>query len=318
MLSFRTALQLIRFPNLVIIAATLLAVRYLAIVPELLVLGISPEMSATEFMLVVANSMIIAAGGYILNDAFDIEIDRINHPERQVIGKLLSRNQGIQIALILLMLALCIGVLVSILMASVLPAIVFLIAILVVWWYAAKLKKTLIWGNLAVASMTSATIGMIWLFELDATGLLQNSQIHTGFLNSIIMAVMIFAGGLNLVREIVKDIEDILGDKEVNCHSLPVVAGTRISMNVVNVLTILMLLVLTVCLVWLLNEDLKYVSVWLMVMVVVPLLTFLWQVNRAENKQDYHRSSSFLRWIMVFGLVSLVVLRLNLLALANV
>ncbi len=310
--SFRIILQLIRFPNLVIIAATLLAVRYLAIVPELLALGISPGMSATEFILVVANSMIIAAGGYILNDVFDIEIDRINRPDRQVIGKLLSRNQGIQIALILLLLALCIGVLVSLLMVSVLPSIVFLVAIFVVWWYAARLKRTLIWGNLAVACMTSCTIGMIWLFELDASQLLMNSQIHTDFLNIIILAVMIFAGGLNLVREIVKDIEDIQGDSESNCHSLPVVAGIKSSRMVVNLLTMFIQLILIVCLVWLWNKGLKYISVWLIVMVVAPLLAFVWQVNHAENKLEYHRASSFLRWIMVLGLASLVILRLNL------
>lgn len=318
MLSFRNLLLLIRLPNLVIVAVTLLAVRYLVIIPELQALGMTPGISATEFMLVVANSMIIAAGGYILNDVYDIEIDRINRPERQVIGKLLSRNEGVQVTTILLLLALIIGILASFMMASALPSMVFPVAILVVWWYAARLKKTLIWGNLAVACMTSATIGMIWLFELDAAGLLQNSQIHTSFLNSIILAVMIFAGGLNFVREIVKDIEDIRGDTEVNCHSLPVVAGIKSSIKVINVLTILMLLVLIACLLWLWNKELQYVSVWLIVMVVTPLLVFLRLVNHAENKQEYHRSSSLLRWIMVFGLVSLIVLRLNLPAPGNI
>jgi 4-hydroxybenzoate polyprenyltransferase len=309
--SIRNILQLIRFPNLVIIAATLLAVRYLVIVPEFFQMGVKPAISTPEFILIVANAMIIAAGGYILNDVFDIEIDRINHPDRMIIEKVFSRNEGVQIAVILLLLAFCLGIIISLRIASVLPALVFLVAILVVWWYAARLKKTLIWGNLAVACMTACTIGMIWLFELDATGLIQKPVAQTGFVSKIILSVMIFAGGLNFVREIVKDMEDMQGDSMVNCRSLPVVAGIKITHWVVNSLTLFILILLVVSQVWLWNKELKYVSGWLMVMVVLPLIVFLLLVNRAETKQQYHRASSFLRWIMVLGLATLVVLHLN-------
>lgn len=309
--SFRIILNLIRFPNLLIIAVTLLFVRYLIILPGLVQAGFLPGIGTLTFILIIVNTMFIAAGGYVLNDCYDIETDRINRPGKQIIGKALSRRTGYQVSSILLLLAFSLGITVSFIIRSTLPAIVFFVAIIAVWWYAARLKKTLIWGNIAVAFMTACTIGMIWLFDYLAGGALREISLTNDLTTILVIVVMTFAGSLNLVREIIKDMEDMPGDLQQHCRTLPIAAGIRVTKRVAGSLTMLILVLLMWCLVWLWSNEFVYVFIWLLLFVLLPLLWFLWVINLAKISKDYHKASALLRWIMVSGLLSIAILQLN-------
>lgn len=308
---FKTIYRLIRFPNLVIIAFTLIIVRYLVIIPGLYAAGINPGISTIGFMLIVINSMLIAAGGYVLNDCFDVDIDLINRPNRQVIGNIVPRRQGMMIATGLLTIALLMGMCISFLLGSVIPAVVFLTAILVVWWYASVLKKTLFWGNLAVACMTAGTIGMAWLFEYDAAALFTTYHASLRLITLLIVIIMIFAGGLNIAREIVKDTVDMEGDSRHYCRSLPLVAGITVVKRVVIAVAVSIILLLFLCMIWLLKSRMYYVSITLAVIVMLPLIRFIALIVNANTGQDFQRSGSLIRWIMVAGLLSIVILNLE-------
>jgi 4-hydroxybenzoate polyprenyltransferase len=309
--SILTILRLIRLPNLLIIALTLMAVHFLVILPGLTVLEIEPGLDSFAFGLTVITTMLIAAGGYTLNDCYDIEIDRINHPGRQVIGKTISRRVGLQIAIILFVLALVTGLVVSNLIRSVIPVLVFLVAIIVAWGYAVRLKRAFIWGNVAVACMTACTIGMIWLFELLATGLSDIDGAGVGIISRVVFATMLFGGLLNLLREIVKDVEDIKGDSAQLCRSLPVVAGINVAKWVVFTISLITFALLILSQVWLCTQKLHYVSLWLIVGVELPILWFIWLLNRAKQEIDFHLLSSLLKWIMIGGMLALVIFHLS-------
>ncbi|HNX44378.1 MAG TPA: geranylgeranylglycerol-phosphate geranylgeranyltransferase [Bacteroidales bacterium] len=306
-----TIFRLIRLPNLIVIALTLSAVRYLVILPGLAGLSISPGISPVAFGLIVFTTLTIAAAGYILNDCYDIETDMINRPERRVIGKDISRKSGLLVAVVLFTIALLMGLTVSVLIRSALPFLVFLIAVIVAWWYAIMLKRTFLLGNLAVACMTACTIGMIWLFDWLAAGseILKGSD--TRFITIIVTATMVFAWQLNLMREIVKDMEDVKGDERLMCRSLPIVLGMQASKNMLAWQAILTISLLLASQAWLCMNKFYFVSVWLLLSVELPLAWFVFRIGRTTSGKGFHRLSSMIRWIMLGGLLSLLVLRLN-------
>ncbi len=311
MLPVFTVFRLIRLPNVAIIAATLVLVRYCVVIPVLGQIGNGQVMSTTAFIFAILATVLIAAGGYVLNDCYDIEIDRINHPQKQIIGNLLSRTEGIVIASALLSLASIMGLTVGIMIRSVFPVLVYTVAIFVCWWYAKRLKRSFLWGNLAVACMTGCTIGMIWLFDYLAAARQIKGSESVAFVTTIIVAVMIFAALLNLAREIVKDLEDMKGDAQNACKSLPVVTGTLTAKRVVISITSLTLLLIVVSQVWLCNRNLLTVIWWLMIAVELPLLWFIFSIYKAQSVTEYHKMSALLRFIMLGGMLAMVVLYVN-------
>jgi 4-hydroxybenzoate polyprenyltransferase len=304
-------LKLIRLPNLLIIALTLYAFRFMVVKPYYGMSGTDFQMDPVSFGLMTAITMLIAAAGYLGNDHFDTGIDRINRPGRlSVAGKIPGKSliaMGLLFSLVSIL-----GILVlAIRMSSVLPAIVLLVALVVVWWYAGRLKKSFVWGNLAVCFMSSLTLGMAWLFEWFT---LNRNGIHlfeTKPITILSSGICFFAFMLTFIREIIKDAEDIEGDKAFGCRSIPIVKGPEFTKRFVGFLTFLLFGALVCGQYWLFTENFKLVVIWLIPFVEIPLLLFLFRVKKASANTDYSKLSRLLKWIMVGGIASMAVIWLN-------
>jgi 4-hydroxybenzoate polyprenyltransferase len=267
----RAIYTMLRVPNLLIIAITFFILRFLVFMPVYSAFSATPGMGEPEYMVMVIITMCIAAAGYIINDYFDVATDRVNKPKQQIIGKLITTGQARTTALLFSLLAIFSAAGLSIVMHNWLPASLLILALAVAWWYAVHLKKTFLWGNIAVSCMSAGTLAMAWLIER------QNSTINaegSGIITKIVTAISIFAFLLSLMREIVKDIEDMEGDKMIRCQSLPF---SRI-----------------------------FAVMWLAAAVEIPLVLFLIKLKKAEIKTDFHFLSSMLKWIMVGGIGSVV------------
>ena len=299
----RTIFNMLRVPNLLIIAFTFLMLRYLVFIPVFSANFILSGMGSLNFVLMVTTTILIAASGYISNDYFDVVTDGINKPGKQYIGKQIPPGSALATALILSIVALALAVWLTWSIKSWFPFSMFMIALAVAWWYSVQLKKSLLWGNLAVACMSAGTIAMAWLIEKQC---LQVPDGPSVIITRIVTAIGIFAFLLSLIREIVKDIEDMEGDKLIHCKSLPIIKGISFTKKFVFLITLITLISLITAQVYLFQFAKIIAVIWLLLSVEMPLIWFASALQKSQTKTEYHKLSTLLKWIMLGGILTLV------------
>jgi 4-hydroxybenzoate polyprenyltransferase len=299
----RTIFTMLRVPNLLIIALTFLLLRYFIFIPVLSAFSIAPGMRSLHYMLMITSTILIAAAGYISNDYFDVVTDKVNKPDKQYIGVQITSGTALATSVLFSLLAVIPGIWLSLLIESWLPGMLLLTALAVAWWYALQLKKSLLWGNLAVSSMSAGTIAMAWIFENKCS---QVSNEPFIIITGIIIAISIFAFLLSLLREIVKDIEDIEGDQLINCRSLPIVKGIPFTKIILLIITAITFTLLIIAQVYLAHFSRMIAVVWLLICVEIPLIYFLKSLTSAKEKTDYHKLSTLLKFIMLSGIGSII------------
>lgn len=175
-----------------------------------------------EIMILAALSAAFAtAAGNIINDIFDIETDKISHPDRVLVKVTLAINEAWYEYLLFNLL--------SMLISAILPSpllFIVIFSLLLLYLYSAYLKKIILIGNLTIAFLT----GMTFIYGGFAVG---------NPVDAIIPAVFAFL--INLIREIVKDIMDLEGDKKQNIISLPAKYGIYFTKKLAAILSIILI-----------------------------------------------------------------------------
>jgi 4-hydroxybenzoate polyprenyltransferase len=236
-----------------------------------------------RLFLLSGSTMIIAAAGYIINDYYDVKIDLINKPERVVIGKQVARRYAILFHSILSILGTGIGFFLN----WKIGVINFFSAFLL-WWYSNDLKRQPFVGNFVVALLTGLSVLMI------------NILYHTH--QPLVGIYSIFAFAMTLIREIVKDMEDLKGDNTFGCKTLPIIWGTRKTKFLIYFLMASLFASVII-----INELYSQLPLlYFFAFLFVPLvLLFAWLV-RADTKKDFYTLSQWCKVIMLFGIASMV------------
>lgn len=299
----RAIIQMFRVPNLLIIVLTFLFLRYFLFIPVYSHYSIQLGMSKFDFFLMVVSTILIAAAGYMINDVFDIETDQINKPEKQYINRIITNRTAFICSLLLSLTALGLSIWLTVHLKIWIAAALLITALIVAWWYAVFLKKSLLWGNLAVSCMSAGTIAMAWIIENQSAQIPSEAAL---VITKIIISISIFAFLLSLMREIIKDMEDIEGDKLIKCRSLPIVKGisfTKFILYTISTFTLLLIVIIQFSL-----TDLSKLmaALWLFGFVEIPVLIFIRQLASARTKTNYHQLSLLLKWIMLGGLCTLI------------
>ncbi len=299
----RTIYTMLRVPNLLIIALTFLLIRYFVFIPVYGAYSFTLGMGSLQYLLMITATILIAAAGYISNDYFDVTADKINKPGKLYIESKITASTALSTAILFGFSASVLGIWLAVLMQNLLPAFLLLIALAVVWWYAISLKKSLLWGNIAVAGMSAGTIAMAWIVENQCSRVPGEAF---RIITAIITAISIFAFLLSMMREIVKDMEDMEGDRLINCRSLPIVKGIPFTRTTLQVFTVITLLLLIFSQIYLAQFSRLIAVIWLLICVEIPLLYFLKLLTSASLKADYHKLSTLLKWIMIGGIGSII------------
>jgi 4-hydroxybenzoate polyprenyltransferase len=267
-------LKLTRFGNLVIIALT----QYFT---AGFLIGMH-TLNDFKLMLLSASTISIAAAGYIINDYYDVKIDYINKPNRVVIGKSIGRRYAILFHVLLSTIGIALGTYLSLGIGIVNSVSVFLL-----WLYSNNLKRLPFIGNVTVAFLTGLAVIVVDLFYRT------NS--------SLVVIYALFAFFITLVREVIKDMEDLKGDNSFGCKTLPIIWGIRKTK-----LLLYVILVTFAGVVVILNQlyralPFKYHLIFLF----IPLLWLLYRLIRADMKKDFTRLSIFCKVIMMLGILSM-------------
>lgn len=273
--TIRALLRLTRFWNLVIIGMSQYFAAIFLIGRELLF--------DWRLFLLAASTAIIAGAGYIINDYYDIKIDLINKPERVVIGKSVTRRYALFFHSVLSIT----GILPGFILSWKIGVIHFL-SVFLLWWYSNSLKRQPFIGNFVVAWLTSISIVLVnILYDLT---------------NPLVVIYALFAFFMTMIREIVKDMEDLKGDNTFGCKTLPIIWGIRKTKWVIYVL-----LVLLAVSVVLLNERYSQLPLsYFLIFLYIPLGLLLVRLIRADTRKDFYWLSQWCKIIMLFGVVSMV------------
>lgn len=230
-------------------------------------------------------AMIVISSGNIINDYFDLEIDRINRPKRPLPSKLITKNEALIFYLILIIASLIISYSISI-------DVFFTVLItnILLFLYSAYLKRVLFIGNIVVSFCTA----LVFIYGGIVVGNISDAIIPAAF-----------AFLINLIREILKDIEDIQGDKNSGIVTSPIKFGTSHSRT--YILGLSLLLIVTTLIPFIL--QIYKIEYFLIVLFFVnfPLIYFLRELYSIKFMSKLPELSRVLKIIMVFGLIAIYV-----------
>lgn len=235
--------------------------------------------------LITLSTVLIAASGYIINDYFDIKIDLVNKPREVIIGREITRREAILFHQVLNFLGALIGFMVSLKVF-----IVNVLAITLLWIYASAFKKKAFIGNVVVAGLTGASLVVMAVFYPK---------------NDLLINIYaVFAFGISLIREIVKDIEDIRGDYKYGANTLPIRWGIRKTKVFLFVISFSFVAVVISMGMALGNQRLQ----WTFLSLGIPFMWFLYLLYKADRKTHFTRLSLLSKLLMFLGILSMITL----------
>jgi 4-hydroxybenzoate polyprenyltransferase len=304
--------RLIRWPNLVFIIVTQLLFYYCVYSP---LLAVPPHFKTRNlYFLLVISSVCIAAAGYIINDYFDIQIDAINKPDRMVVNKIIKRRWAILWHLLLSSIGIAISFYISY-KIKVWP--IFLINVLCVfalWFYSTHFKKQLLIGNLLVAVLTAWVVLVVYLFAGADIFSFKGFEVSHPYLNirKLFKFTLLYAGFAfvtTLIREVVKDLEDMEGDRKYECKTMPITWGVPASKVFVAVWIVVSVASLFGILMYAWQSGWWSVALYILFLIVIPFAYMLHKLFKAIAVKDYHFLSSLIKMIMLAGILSMLFLK---------
>ena len=270
------------------------------------------DLALTDFnyILLVIATVCIAAGGYVINNIMDQDTDEIAKPQNRVVGVSISETVAYNWYIGLTIVGVGIGFYLSNVIYKPTFASMFILVATLLYMYATSFKQIPVLGNVVVALMLSTSIIIIGLFDiLPAIDVDNRFRMKEAF--DILMHYAIFAFIINLIREIVKDMEDMDGDYQSGINSLPIAIGVQKTKIIVGVLTVISIGILA----YYVNSnlfELDYVVYYAMILIVGPLIYFGVKLLNASTKKEYHHLSLVLKIILFFGILSVAVIVYNL------
>lgn len=306
--TFLSWFKLIRWSNLAIIALTQWVVRYGIIQPmiEYMNIGMKLELSTFHFLMLMVSTLLIAAAGYVINDYFDNNIDRINKPQHVVVGKTISRRQAMLTHTILNVLGVALGFWVAYQIGVIKLGLIQLFSTGLLWFYSTDFKKRLLAGNLLIALLTAMVPFTVLLFEIPP--LISAYRIMLADMNLNFNHIMIFVGGYagfafitTLVREIIKDMEDVEGDEKFGCETMPIVWGLKVS-KAVTIGLVLITMILLGLIMSQQFQDKDHISfAYFLTFLQLPSVALMIKVSAANTSRDFHLASRMQKLIMLAG-----------------
>ncbi|OFY97087.1 MAG: hypothetical protein A3K10_06765 [Bacteroidetes bacterium RIFCSPLOWO2_12_FULL_31_6] len=288
------------------IALTQVLLEYSLIIPVLKYNNQEIQFTFPYFALLVLSTVLIAAGGYIINDYADVEIDKINKPEKLVIGKHISLNRALNIYAFLSLIGIALALFIALHVQFYVLVFIQVIVAGLLYFYAFNYKSQFLIGNIIIALLAALTILLPFIYETIA----EVKQLSFKYIYFDIAYIYAgFAFLTTLIREIIKDAEDIEGDQTANCQTLPIVIGINFTKIILTFLLCILLVSITYFQyqLYLLNQDV-YSQVYIILFIQFPILFLIFKLLKAQAKYEFSFASLIIKLIMLAGTLSLPIL----------
>jgi 4-hydroxybenzoate polyprenyltransferase len=270
--------------------------------------GIIPVINGWRFILLCLSSVFIAAAGYIINDYFDLNIDLVNKPDKMVVDKIIHRRWTIIWHLVLSITAIVIGFYLDITTRIFLLGVTNCLCVFLLFIYSISLKRKFLIGNIIISLLTAWVILVVTWCE--NTNII-NSPGHLR-VDKIIRETFLFAGFafiISLVREVVKDMEDIEGDMKYGCRTMPIVWGINATKVFVAVWLIVLIAILIIVQVYAAHLQWWLSIAYCLIFIIAPLLWIFKKLYSAKTSKHFHTLSSLIKLVMFTGILSMMFFR---------
>ena len=311
-------MRLVRWGNLLFLGALVWVMEKWVAVPILNAAAYGEQMPWYILLLLEIAVILIAAGGYVINDYFDVKIDRINRPDAVIVTRTISKPAAMRLSICLSAAGSACGILEAILLRSMTIGILFVIVPGLLWFYSSSYKRLFMIGNLTIALLAAVTpmlvaITNVAILQLRFETILPYISLPHD-LYAWLGGFALFAFLLTWIREIIKDMQDQMGDRELECHSMPVVWGDLWTKVFVTALIILTLAIIGHIWYHLLPFPIGWTSLstrYIALGIVVPLLSAIWLLWSAKIPSDYKSCQQVIKFAMLIGMLySYVIMRL--------
>ena len=302
-------IKLVRYKNLVIIILVQSVTKFFLINPYVK----DPTLTNLEFIIFLFSLLTIVAGGYIINDIYDIENDKINKPEKRIVDLKINKSFALKAYYLLNFIGMSSSFYLSLIINKIWYCLIFLFFIYSLWKYSKNYKSSFILGNLQVAFLTSMSIFTLAIYDIVSKGNLISNGTKMVFIIIIIYCGFSFI--TTLMREILKDIEDIEGDRRNDANTLAIKYDINKTKKIVSILTWIPIVGIGYFQYFqysVLNTEFSVpLSYWgvniysVTHMFVLQLLLFflLYKIYFAKSKLDFHYTSTLCKIIMLVGIL---------------
>lgn len=267
--------------------------------------AIVPNVRGWNFALICISSVLIAAAGYIINDYFDLNIDEVNKPNKLVVDRVIKRRWTIVWHIILSVTGVLIGFYVDFTTRIWLLGFSNAVCVFFLFIYSTTLKRRFLVGNILISLLTAWVVLVVAWCEYNHL-IKTHNNLHA---DKILRDTFLYAGFafvISLIREVVKDMEDIEGDRRYGCKTMPIIWG----INPTKVFVAVWLIVLTGTLIIIQIYALRlgwWISViYSIVLIIVPLLWIMKKLYDAKTPENFHKISTLIKFVMFTGIVSMI------------
>jgi 4-hydroxybenzoate polyprenyltransferase len=313
-------LRLLRPLNLIIMVATMYFMRVFVLGDILSENDFQLQMGEFDFALLVLSLVLIAAGGNIINDYFDVRADRVNKPHKVIVGKYVKRRIAMASHIAFNIIGILIGGFLAWKVGMWKLVIIHLFAAGSLWYYSVLFKREFLIGNIVIALLAALVPLAVGLFEIPLVIEAYGVQVHDYFLEVnpegdpnlffkilfyFILGFAGFAFLLTLVREIQKDLADVRGDMQAGCKTMPVVLGVRRTKLVVTVLLGVSVILILMVAYYLFGDWITLI--YAITAVAIPLGISMWRTLLARDRPDHVAAFTWTKIAMATGLCYAIV-----------
>lgn len=319
----RNILKLIRWQNLLIVIFTMVLMRYAIVEPLISRIGIillkgsgeevrmALQLPWYDFLMLVLATVFITAGGYVINDYFDIRTDLINRGE-VIVGTMIPRRKAMLWHSILNIAGVAAGFYVSARAGYFWFGTIFLLISGLLYFYSASYKRQFLVGNLMVAILTALVPVLAVLFEWAALyryySVYATELPDLKFLFYWVGGFALFAFLTTLIREIIKDTEDFEGDAACGRNTMPVVIGIPGSKTISVSLIIITITLLY--LVWYFFINDRITLIYISAAIVIPMIIVIFRLVISKNSKELHTASGIMKLVMLTGILYAIVVKI--------
>lgn len=304
--------RLVRWTNLLMIAMMMCLVYYFLMAPlsAIGIAGVLPPSSA--FLLLVISLIFIVSGGYVINDYFDVEMDKVNKSDKLIVGKVFADKEVKFFYYVLSLIGLLTGLASSIIALKSRFLVLFamlLLLVCVLYSYSSTYKKKFLVGNIIVSLSVAFAVFLPWLFEIlyvsDNALILSVCRDVLVHNFPFVLIYICFAFLTTLLREIVKDAEDVKGDALTNCRTIPIVCGLQNTKIVIGVLLFVLLALLIYFHVIIINLQANIAMVLMILTEFIAVLSFT-NLFKIKGFPDFHGLSVSFKILMLVGMLTMM------------
>ena len=315
-------LKLIRWQNLLIVVLTMVLMRYAIVEPVIgrinvalvnrgIEVPVTLQFPLYEFIMLVLATVFITAGGYVINDYFDIQTDLINKG-KAIVGTKIPRRTAMMWHNIFNLAGVCAGFYISWKSGYFWFGTLFLLVSGLLYFYSASYKRQFLIGNLIVAILTAMVPLLVAVFEWPA--LYRYYSVNAESLPAIniifywVGGFALFAFITTLTREIIKDIEDLEGDIAYGRNTIPIVTGV-ITSRIISAILVLITLIL-LYLTWHFFIDDLYTLIYITITIALPLIYVIYRLLFSSSKEHLHLAGRIMKIVMIAGILYSVLVKL--------